>query len=557
MYRLQVRPPGGKAYSLPVRTLPVRIGRSPRAEVRLDDPFASRLHAELGSAGTAVEVADLGSGNGTYVNGDRVGGRVPFRPGDRLRIGNTTLELESDAEATINVAAREEAPALVVEATEREVLPSSSEVRAELAALCDAFAAASAGDGGALRRLRGAVLALLPPVEIEEALEQVLALLFERIAADRAVVAIEGEAGGPGRKVARLRGGGRARGPAARLPRSVVREIMAASVPLLLADVGEETQIGAGGALSDQPARPALAAPLLLGGHPLGLIYADNPTSGQPFTAEDRDRLATLAEVAALRLEQAARLEARLEAERARQEVASAREIQARLLPAALPQAPGFELAGACQPCPAVGGDGFLALELGEHQVLLALADVGGKGLDAALLLTSLLASLQAQAAAGLPLLELVASLNTYFAASSPPNRYITLALALLDATTGKVSFVTAGHPRPLVVRAAGGVERIESAGLPLGVRASANYREVETALLPGDVLLLPSDGLLAAADEGGEGFGGGRLAALVDTYHGALASELLMLVEGELRAFAGRERAPDDRTLLILRRSA
>jgi serine phosphatase RsbU (regulator of sigma subunit) len=285
------------------------------------------------------------------------------------------------------------------------------------------------------------------------------------------------------------------------------------------------------------------------------MMQVDTPAAVGAFHRDDLAMLHTLAAIAAIKIDNAMLVEERLDNERMRQELASAREIQARLLPETPPALPGYEVAGATLPCGEVGGDYFDFLELGGGVLLFALGDVTGKGLDAALLMSSVHASIHTLVAAGTGAAELVERLNRFLCVNLPDNRFVTLFLAELDPASHRLRYFNAGHNPPLLVRRAGDLEPLPSASLPLGIDPTSVCQPTEVELEPGDVLLVYSDGVTEAVNEAGEEFGSAPLVELPRTYPTAQAWELQQLVDDRLRTFMGNQPQADDMTLVVLRR--
>jgi phosphoserine phosphatase RsbU/P len=575
MLRLSVKPPSGKAYSVPIAALPVRIGRSSSSDLRLEDPFASRLHAELGFDGDAYVVSDLGSGNGTYVNGRRIGSQASLAPGDRLQIGNTVISIEPAGEAADGSG---EAPAGgVEEAASGDFIAHPQTTRrgrtgatAQLPRIESLVAAVreAAGDSGEFRalahrdRLFTAIskvgAALLTPADLGEVLNQILDLIFEAVAAERAYLLLR-EA--DGRLVCKLasyrRGTSGGAGREARISRSIIDEVVGAGQPVLTSNAQEDERFRNRHSIVFGRVRSVMAAPLAIEDRVLGMIYVDSAGAANAFSEDDLRMLSTIAGVAAIKVENAVLLEERLETERLRQQLASAREIQARLLPRTPPAVEGYEVAGSSLPSGEVGGDYFDYIERGGGRWLLALGDVSGKGLDAALLMSSLHASIRAQAATGAALGELVERVNGFLHANSPENRFVTLFCAELDPGDHQLRYVNAGHHPPLVMRLGGEVEALAAGGLPLGIEGAPSHLSGAVTLGPGDVLLVYSDGISEAVNGAGEEFTAERLTDLLRRYRGAVAGEILELVGQELGAFVGTAAQGDDRTLIVVRRAA
>jgi serine phosphatase RsbU (regulator of sigma subunit) len=242
----------------------------------------------------------------------------------------------------------------------------------------------------------------------------------------------------------------------------------------------------------------------------------------------------------------------RLRSERFAREQQDALLIQRALMPSALPSTQRFEVVGAWQPAGTLGGDCYDAFTFSPEVIGLSIADVAGKGLPAALLMSSLQAALRAFASEASPPETVCASVNRLLCGQMIAGRFVTMVYLRLDAARAKLVYANAGHNPPLLARVDGHVETLQSSGTVLGVFAEAEYASGEVALRSGDRLLLYTDGITEARDKAGEEFGEARLqAALVRNRHLA-ASDLHQAVMSEVTRFAGAG-FEDDATLLAV----
>jgi phosphoserine phosphatase RsbU/P len=232
-------------------------------------------------------------------------------------------------------------------------------------------------------------------------------------------------------------------------------------------------------------------------------------------------------------------------------ERAAAREIQARLLPASLPEIPGHQLAAAWRPARGVAGDHYDAFPLPDGRVALCLADVSGKGLPAALLAAQLQGTLRALSSDAVTPETLCAGLNRSLAAQLSPEQFVAFVYGAFDAMRGELTYVNAGHTPPLLVRKDGTQVRLDSGGPVLGQIAGAVYRADTVRLAPGDRLVLATDGVLEATAASGEEFGEDRLCGLVRSRPGEVA-RLPQTILDEALAFA-QGVLHDDATVLVL----
>ncbi len=189
-----------------------------------------------------------------------------------------------------------------------------------------------------------------------------------------------------------------------------------------------------------------------------------------------------------------------------------AREIQQALMPTHLPQIQGCDLAAGCQPARMVGGDYFDAIRLGDARAAIAIGDVSGKGMAAALLMSNLQAIVRAFAPGGLAPAELCAKANQLIAGNVAPGKYITFFYAVIDAVHMRLDYCNAGHNPPILRRRDGTVERLCEGGPVLGVLPGTTYSAGAAELRSGDCLVLYTDGITEAFNAADEEFGEDRL---------------------------------------------
>jgi len=237
-----------------------------------------------------------------------------------------------------------------------------------------------------------------------------------------------------------------------------------------------------------------------------------------------------------------------------------AREIQTWLVPSEPPQVTGANIAFASRPQNSVAGDYYdafypTASAAENGKLMLVIADVAGKSIPAALLMATLQASLRTIAGEGVPLGVMVVRLNLYASAHSlDGRRFTTAVLAEYEPGTRHMVYVNAGHNPPILRRANGELQKLETGGLPLGIDAGATYETAEVDLNPGDALVFYTDGVVEAFDEKGQEFGSERWVDAVRALPGANAQDSLNFLMKRVDDFVGFTRQSDDITCLVFR---
>jgi phosphoserine phosphatase RsbU/P len=507
----------------------VVLGRSHECDLILPDVLLSRRHAEIARTAGGWSLRDLGSLNGTRLNGVRVEGERPLRDGDTISMSDWALVFR-DAETPSD-------PALLAAGARlRDVT--------DLATRSDLEAGALARQSRILGVLTRAAAALVATPSAEVLLDTLLGHLLEAVPARRgAVVLFEGT---PTLAAAKAVEGA----PPAGIDPAVAERLLRTQGAFLAPRVAAE----------DGSVRSVLCAPLWFSGAPpaleriAGCVALEALADPSPFEEEHLHLVTAVANLAASRLESLRLREENADKRRLDEDLRGAARIQESLLPDETPALPGWELAGSSRLCSAVGAD-YYDFSSDGGRLLLALGDVAGKGLAAALLMASLRAAVRALWREGDPLPRIVARVNENLLQTVPPNRFATLFLARADTATGEVLWVNAGHAAPLVARPDGRHEVLEATGTILGAFADASWGEGRTTLGPGDVLVLLSDGVMEAARAAASDLGPERLAAVVRSSGGGSASALLAALQTAAEEGLGGARRADDHTFVVLRR--
>jgi serine phosphatase RsbU (regulator of sigma subunit)/anti-sigma regulatory factor (Ser/Thr protein kinase) len=304
----------------------------------------------------------------------------------------------------------------------------------------------------------------------------------------------------------------------------------------------------------------ALVVPLVTQGELIGTLNLGPRLSEQEYSTEDRRLLATLASQAApaIRVAQLVQEHAAEAAERERyeQELKVAQLIQQQFLPRELPNLRNWSVAAHYGPARVVGGDFYDFIDLDDGRIGIAVGDVAGKGVPAALVMARTHSILRAEAPRLVDPGRVLARTNQLLVPEMPAQMFVTCLYGVLEPETGRFVFANAGHNLPCV-RAAEGIVEPRATGLPLGLLPDITYEEVETTIGPGDEMLLFSDGLVEAHGPDGEMYGFPRLREAMAEEAGS-GNDVIERLLRRLESFTGAGwEQEDDITLVTLRRSA
>lgn len=541
---LLIREVDGKTVTLPLDRDRIALGRSSANELCYpDDIGLSRQHLVLVRKDGQWQVQDLGSKNGTLLNGKRVEGSAPFRLGDHIAAGHLIIEFVAETPAPTdgvefvdNAESFSNSATTVVASLDTVLAPRTGEVNK----------AQMMQGNRQMQALIRAGRELAGHLPLDELFHVIMDHSVEAVMAGRGVLmTLEG-----GELHVRV-----ARGAGFKISSTVRDRVLNNKESLLVRDAQLDQALMQQMSIVEHKVRSIIAVPLQTNDRVIGLIYLDSPNALREFSAEDLNLLTVMANVAAIRIEHA-RLNEIEEAERAMaKEMEQAALIQARLLPGASPVVAGMDIAGKTAACRTVGGDYYDFLKFPDGRIGLLVGDVAGKGMPASLMMSSLQACVHVVFDDGDDLAQKITRLNKATCRNCPDNRFITFFMTVVDPATGELVFTNAGHNPPLLVRASGGFEELKGGGMILGILPMAKYQESHAKFEPGDVLVLFSDGVTEAANPRGEEFGEQRLAELVASLHGRPSAEIVDAVHAAVAAYTEGAPAADDITVVVARR--
>ncbi len=521
-----------------------RIGRSTVNELCFpEDDRLSREHLvfELRDAGWTVR--DAGSRNGTRVNGVTVTEPVRLVSGDQITAGRVSIRYSDRIERQDEI--------VFVDESGRDSITSSA-VSVDLKSALKSDAPISSPAGLERRHLEALVRAgreLAGHCVLETLFELILDLSLDAVKASRGVVVtVESDRALKTRAI---------RGEGLSVSTTVRDRVLDRRESLLVRDAALDGAFAAEASIVAQKIRSFLAVPLQTDERVTGLIYLDSPHLIRDFAVEDLNLLTVMANIAAIRIEHARLIEAEEAARMLARELDRAAEIQRKLLPSKPPAIPGLQLAGYNAACQTVGGDYYDFLPFPDGRVALLVGDVSGKGMGAALLMSSLQARVQALFQESQELAAQFSRLNRSMCSNCPDNCFITLFIAVLDPETGEVQYCNAGHNPPILLHTGTNeIETLGATGTVIGIRPNQAYEQRTCHLDRGDLLLLFSDGVSdACRPDAGEEFGEERLREILRRHRNQSADKLIQIINREVMSFTAGTPAADDVTVVIARR--
>ncbi len=542
---LEIISPDGSRRLVRVEESPFLIGRGGEIgnHLQLPDRRISRQCAALVYDGRDFCVEDRGQRRGVFVNGEKVAART-LCEGDIISFG-----LEDSFE-------------LIFHATE------TSESLPQLLSRMEHLSTVESGAGG-LRKL-SLLLEATALLHSQLPLDAVLGTMVDHAAAlidaDRGILLMPNAPGGLTARLARQRGGRSLRAENLEPSQTAIRSALEQKRGVITEDVAQADQdLRAAQSIiaqrlravvviplyarSQAPAPDATLSPVL--GELLGVLYLDSRRPAA-FSSLERQILDALAVECASVLDNARLVERERERDRLQQQLGIAREIQQALLPREFRHWSHLQVTGLNQPCLTVGGDYFDVLELSPDRIAFLIADVSGKGLGAALLATMLQGAISGMSIGQDPA-ALFAHVNRFLCEHSRLERYATAFFGILDST-GRLEFINAGHPSPLLVRHARAETPFLAGSFPVGLMPEAEFETQTFQLQPNDTLVLFSDGVTEAVDPEEKEFGTARLREAVSGCAGKPIEEVQSCILAAVGDFTRGARQADDLTLLLVR---
>ena len=336
------------------------------------------------------------------------------------------------------------------------------------------------------------------------------------------------------------------------LGQGIVGYVAKTGEPVIVPDVRTDSRYVA----ARPETRSELAAPLTVEGRTIGVFNLESNLD-DAYHDGHMELVSAFASQAGVAIERARLTRELLERRHLEKELAIAREIQLSFLPKSDPVITGFDVAGTSRPHDQVGGDYYDFIRVSETRLGIAIADVAGKGIPAALLMAGFRMSLLAEIRNEFAIRAVMRKVNSLVFESTDRAKFVTAFYGLLDFRNRVFTFSNAGHNPPILLRADGSIVNLVDGGVALGVLAEAHYEERPIAVRPGDVLVLYTDGVSEAVSPGGEQFGTKRIEESMQRRAKQSAREILDGLVADVLEFTGEHGPDDDLTLVVLKAMA
>jgi len=579
MKYLSVTTPDGASYRHPFTGDALRLGRSSSNDLVLQDQAASRIHAEIIRRPEGYFLIDEHSKNRTFLNGSQVVEAIPIRPGDMIRIGSTQLVFNDTESASYSASGS--TPGDLTPSSMAKipgiVTPSSADSPLPIAESIPVDQVATVGGEqlpgeGAAERIEALSEAIGPPLASPEQMSRIIFAADEQLAFHRplnrileAVMDLAREAVCYERGVLLRRRGDslvpeveRGAPGEGGQPVSYSRTIAYHAFThrrAILISKETHSQFPDANSIDAENINSVMCVPLWNNREVLGVVYVDNRSLERRFTRRDLQVLTFMANIAAMKIDNAELFNMTLEAQGMYRVLQEAAAIQRGLLPQQAPGIPGYALDGDSIPCFEVGGDLFDYQALRDGRFGICIGDVAGKGLPAALVMSHCQAAQRALSELHLPPEGMISRLNRILCRCLPENRYVTFFYGILDPRRHTFTYVNAGHPQPICVRHNGGIERLKLNHLFVGMIEDHEYTSDTVQLEPNDLIICYSDGVTEQEDPDKRQFGDGRLEALAKTIESRAPRDVLDMILSAVDEHSAGNRHTDDVTLVVLKR--
>jgi sigma-B regulation protein RsbU (phosphoserine phosphatase) len=553
---------GDKKKEFPLQEGKNPIGRLPDNLIPIQHPTVSGKHAAIFAEDGKFFLEDLGSRNGTYVNQQRISGRVELAHNDAIRFGEANARFLAPELAPTRQPAPDLAPR---QPPKPDLITGQVDIRDETEATITGEVLGRGRFGGLdvnpqakLKAVLEISNSLAGTIDVGALLPKILDSLFAIFKyADRGCILLKDDR--TGEMVPRaMRHRRKDEDATVRLSRTILNRVLSQKAGILSADASTDEAFSGSQSIADLKIRSMMCVPLLgLDGEPVGVVSIDSQNPLGQFTRDDLELLMAVAGQAALAYENSRLAQSYAEKMKQDAELEIARNVQRNLLPAELPKVDGYQFYASYDAAKAVGGDMYDCFVLPEGRICLAFGDVAGKGVPGALIMSRMSSCVQSTMRHVHDVVEAIQAINNHMSDGKIEGKFVTFILAIVDTRKHEVTLANAGHASPIIRRANGTVERFNQdlAGPAIGMMEDYPYESETRKLEPGDMVVITTDGVEEAMNVNGDLYTVERVLELVK--NGPPEAEKLgkLLLEDVRRHAAGRSQS-DDITIMTFGRN-
>ncbi len=540
---------GAEKYSWIFKPGKYRIGRGQDCELVVMDMTISRQHAEflIKENNDHFELTDLGSHNGTFLNGNKINGTVQVKMGDNLAFGSMDFKVVDSAEPEVkpqHVAAFSDSSQTNL--LKSMVLPfdeASKPLPAHISDLPQVIAAV----------FEMAKMLVLPGPK-EQILDQSLELVSRVVPAERLAILLKDDSELGVSIASTYIMAGKDLGCFS-LSRTIVKDIISNRNSIVINDIQQTPRFAQQLSIVSLGMKSAMAVPLFDDGEMLGILYIDTSNPIHRYNDDSLRLLSTFGNLIASRLLNYSLLEERQHRRLMEAELERAASIQKSLLPPSLPEVPGYRIYAFQEQSQQVGGDFYDAAILPDKRLVLIVGDVSGKGMGAALLMSDIIGSFRVLFHdPHFDLIRAVEIVSKELCRHSAQDNYATLFIATLDPQNHLLEYVNAGHNPPLLLKNYLEIEHLPASGIMVGAFEGVPWEKRQIMINNGDMVLLYTDGVTEARYIE-ELYGEQRLEKVYSENGHLSPRDIIRFIKDNIDDFIKGTPLSDDITMLVLRR--
>jgi serine phosphatase RsbU (regulator of sigma subunit) len=556
MSNLYIYPKEGDVFDFLLKARKISIGRSSKNDIPLQDPFCSGTHAFFFPLEDGFALQDNNSKNGTFLNGKRIQKDKALKRGDEILVGSTRIVFDKEIASNVEITGAPSPTANIETIINVDDVLKKHDISTTIWETGRPPDFARVGlDNRYLSIIKKVSENLILHQPIDELLDHIMNLINNNLPMDRGV--LMRKEGNPAQfisKVVRINNQ-RFKNQKIQVSQSIINRAIKKNSSLLISEVKDDSQLRKQPSVLGLKIKSAMCVPMYNNREITGLIYVDRISLKKRFRNEDLLILTLLANMAAVKIENALAQQKRIEGEISRKQLELARNFQRKFLPITNPVCEKFEMAGKNVPCYEVGGDYYDFIDIDEDRMAVTIADVSGKGFPAAIHMSGLRQSLHAQVSPSHNLKELIEKVNDLIHGTTESNTYITFFYGELNKNSGEFFYINAGHFPPIVINKKGQVKRLEACGFCLGMFPVVDYEVREMKLEIGDTALLFTDGITECRNKAGGEYTEERLIKGLRKNRRFSAERLCDKIFDEVNAFGEEAERIDDMTLVVVKR--